>query len=140
MPIQNSARKGTNFMLANPSEPRIARTPSNIRTGRVGTTTLGGYVCWRSGNLTRPFKSPSFSTSNLTLSGITKDSSGSILGSCVVQLFITANDLLVTETISDASTGSYSFNILVSGPFYIVAYKAGSPDVAGTTVNTLLGA
>ena len=71
-----------------------------------------------------------------TIVGVTKDTTGAALGSCVVQLFRTPSDTLAAETTSDA-TGSYSFDNPGSGPFYIVAYKAGSPDVAGTTVNTL---
>ena len=86
-----------------------------------------------------PFRSPWFSTKNETISGITKDSTGSALGSCMVQLFRTPSDQFVGEMLSDAS-GNYSFDNPGSGPFYIVAYKAGAPDVAGTTVNTLVGA
>ena len=132
-------RIGENFMIANPAEPRISRTPSNVRTGRVGTTTLGDDSCWRPGIFIRPFRSPNFSTSNLTLSGVTRNASGAALGSCVVQLFTTSDDKLVKEITSDPTTGAYSIDILVTGPFYIVAYKAGAPDVSGTTVNTLLG-
>lgn len=85
----------------------------------------------------RTFRSAPFSTKNETLSGVTKDSTGSALGACVVQLFRTPSDALVSEITSDAS-GNYNFDNPGSGPFYIVAYKAGAPDVAGTTVNTLV--
>lgn len=72
------------------------------------------------------------------ISGITKDSSGSVLGSCTVTLFRTIDGLLVDQVISDASTGAYQFSSAsASYLYYIVAYLAGSPDVAGTTVNTL---
>ena len=77
---------------------------------------------------------------NWVISGVTKDSSGTPLGSCTVDLFLTDGDVLYGTTTSDASTGAYRF--LVSGnssDFYCVAYKAGSPDVAGVTVNTLYG-
>jgi hypothetical protein len=55
----------------------------------------------------------------------------------VVDLFRTGGDIFVNTTTSD---GSGNFTIVTpnnSGTFYLVAYKAGSPDVAGTTVNTL---
>lgn len=73
-----------------------------------------------------------------TLSGVTRDSAGTVLASCVVDMFRTTDDTMVATTTSD---GSGAFTLTVSapaGPFYLVAYKAGSPDVAGTTVNTLI--
>jgi hypothetical protein len=44
----------------------------------------------------------------------------------------------VDQSVSDGS-GNYSLICAGSGTFYVVAYKAGGPDVAGTTVNTLIG-
>ena len=82
------------------------------------------------------FRSTPFSTSNTVVSGVTKNSSGAALAGCDVDLLVTGGDFVVARTTSDAS-GNYRFNNPGSGPFYIVAYKAGSPDVAGTTVNTL---
>lgn len=77
----------------------------------------------------------------LTISGVTKDSTGSPLSGCTVKLFRTVDDQLVGTQISDAN-GNYSFFNVVGGglQYYVEAYKAGSPDVAGTTVNTLVGA
>lgn len=75
----------------------------------------------------------------LHISGVTKDSAGAVLGDCVVQLFRTINDAIIEETTSDAN-GIYSFATVALGTqYYVVAYKTGSPDVAGTTVNTLIG-
>jgi hypothetical protein len=75
---------------------------------------------------------------SLVISGVTKDSAGAVLGSCAVDLFTTADDVIQGRTVSDASTGAYSFSAGGGRTYYIVAYKAGSPDVAGTTVNTLV--
>jgi hypothetical protein len=72
--------------------------------------------------------------SNHQLAGVTRDSAGVALGFCRVDL-CQAN-IIVTSLISDAS-GNFLFKCPGSGPFFIVAYKQGSPDVAGTTVNTL---
>lgn len=73
--------------------------------------------------------------------GITRDSTGAVLGSCVVKLYRTSDDTLLQTTTSDAVTGAYEFRgtspVLTQ---YGVSYKTGSPDVAGTTVNTLVGA
>ena len=74
-----------------------------------------------------------------TIAGQTLDSAGNPLGSCVATLFSTSNDLLRDKTISDAS-GNYNFKSAYRGrQYYVVFYKVGSPDVAGTTVNTLVG-
>lgn len=84
------------------------------------------------------FKSPVMWGVSWKLDGITKDSTGAVLGSCVVELFYTNTDMPISKQVSDPTTGAFSFLIGPnSGNFYLVAYKAGSPDVAGTTVNTL---
>src|SRR4051812_16659930 len=76
----------------------------------------------------------------LLISGITRNSAGAVLGSCTVKLFCTLDDLLMETVTSDPSTGVYQFSpVGASVQFYVVAYKAGSPDVAETTVNTLAG-
>lgn len=72
------------------------------------------------------------------ISGVTKDSTGATLGGCTVKLFRTDNDTLYAQMISDAS-GNYSFSVPNDTTYYVVSYKAGAPDVAGTTVNTLTG-
>lgn len=103
---------------------------------KIGTDFNGYKRNFRQGS--KPFRSPSFSTSSLYITGITKDSTGTPLSSCVVDLYRTENESWIARTNSDGS-GNYSFQILVGGPFFIVAYKAGGTDVAGTTVNTLTG-
>ena len=101
--------------------------------GRPGVLAIPGD---RFGKM-HPFRSPQLSTKNEIIAGVTQDSTGAALGSCVVQLFRTPSDTLVQELTSDAS-GNYQFDNPGSGPFYVVAYKQGVPDVAGTTVNTLI--
>lgn len=74
---------------------------------------------------------------NTSLTGFTRDSAGTPLASCTVYLFHAGDESFVAVTTSDGS-GAYTFSPLAdAGPFFIVAYKAGSPDVEGTTVNTL---
>lgn len=101
----------------------------------AGRPNVVGYW-WLS---SRPFRSVPFSTANTTIFGVTKDSTGTALGSCRVELFQTGGDIPTRVTTSDA-LGNYKFDNPGSGPFYIVAYKTGVPDVAGTTVNTLTAA
>jgi hypothetical protein len=75
------------------------------------------------------------------VSGVTRDSSGAVLGNCVVELYETASDIALFKTTSDASTGAFTFTCARFSPatHYLVAYLAGSPDTAGTSVNTLVG-
>lgn len=74
----------------------------------------------------------------LKIRGITRDSAGTALGSCLVQCFRTSDDLLVSESFSD-SGGYFEAPTQYSGSaHYLVCYKGGSPDVAGTSVNTLM--
>ena len=75
---------------------------------------------------------------NRTITGVTRDSNGVALGNCAVHLILTDVDTIAQETSSDAS-GNFTFFNPGSGPFYIVAYKVGAPDIAGTTVNKLIG-
>lgn len=75
---------------------------------------------------------------NRTITGVTRDSSGVAVGNCLLDLYITGVDTLSQNGVSDAS-GNFTFFNPGSGPFYIVAYKVGAPDIAGTTVNTLVG-
>lgn len=73
-----------------------------------------------------------------TITGVTKDSSGTPLGGCVVQMFATRNDAILEEVVSDGS-GNYTLTSPgAQDTYYLVAYKAGALDVAGTTVNTLI--
>ncbi len=74
------------------------------------------------------------------ITGITRDSTGAVLGSCTVNWFNTADGSKIDSTTSDAN-GLYEFRTAGQPPnaYYLVAYKAGSPDVGGTTVNTLVG-
>jgi hypothetical protein len=84
--------------------------------------------------LSIPFNQPS----RYRISGVTKDSTGAALGNCGVDIFETGSRRFVGSTISDAS-GNYSLDVTVEVPCFGVFYLAGAPDVAGTTVNTLVG-
>jgi hypothetical protein len=73
------------------------------------------------------------------LAGITKDASGAALGSCVVVCFSTVTNTFIGKATSDGSGNYRVFAPTTPTTAYCVAYKPGSPDVAGTTVNTLIG-
>jgi hypothetical protein len=91
----------------------------------------------RAGYRAQPFRSPNFSQEGFFISGVTRDSTGAALAGVTVDLYLTATDRRVDSVVSDGS-GAFSFGA-TAGPYYLVAYKAGAPDVAGTSVNTLAG-
>lgn len=70
------------------------------------------------------------------ISGITKDSTGTVLATCVVDVFKTSDDVIQGTNTSNAN-GEYLVEVPTQVNHYAVAYKAGSPDVAGTTRNDL---
>ena len=71
------------------------------------------------------------------ISGVTRDKDGNALASCRVELFETESDALLYSTTSDGS-GAFSFSVPTGGwNWWLRAYKAGSPDLAGTTVDTV---
>jgi hypothetical protein len=72
------------------------------------------------------------------ISGVTRDKNGNALASCAVSLFSTQGNLTVATTTSDGS-GNYSFSVDGnSSARFMISYLPGPPDVAGTTVNTLV--
>lgn len=101
-------------------------------TGITGTAT--GGLFWEQIEITRG------ANGRFLVTGVSRDQYGSPIASCTVRLFHTSDNILQDTQTSDASG-----NFTVSTPYYpdthyIVAYKSGSPDVEGTTVNTLIGA
>ncbi len=73
------------------------------------------------------------------LAGQTKDSTGTALGGVTVQLLTSDGSALADTRTSDASGYYELFEANPTGGGYKVdAYLAGSPDVAGTTVNNIV--
>lgn len=76
-----------------------------------------------------------------SISGVTRDPSGSIVVSATVHMYRTSDDQILGSTISDAVTGAFT---VVSQDdtqtVYLAAYKTGAPDITGATVNTLITA
>lgn len=76
-------------------------------------------------------------TLRMRIDGISRDNAGAILGSCQVLVFRTWDKVLMGETTSDVN-GVWAMDLLISGPFFYVEYKAGAPDKTGASLNTLL--
>jgi len=106
---------------------------------RLGVNSVGARWWNRSRKRGRAFVWPDPQGFNPALSGVTKDASGVALGGCTVDMFVTGTDAFIASTVSDGS-GNFTLLPPASGPYYLVAYLAGAPDVAGTTVNTLTAA
>lgn len=73
------------------------------------------------------------------LLGLCVDASGVPVANAIVQAFRTADDAFAGEVQANTD-GTYVLGVEQSKatPHYLVAYKPGSPDIAGTTINTLL--
>lgn len=130
MPIASGAIGRVNVLTAPSKRDYGPRGDRGTPLGLSGTGRIGG--------VSRAFRSQPFSPTSIRVTGVTKDSAGTALPACDVHLFRTADDVEVDQSVSDGS-GNYSLICAGSGTFYVVAYKAGSPDTAGTTVNTLVG-
>lgn len=119
-------------------EPEECRWPRSAM--RVQATANNDWFCnapliW---DFTVYNYSAGFSGRMPIITGITTDSSGGIVGGAFVTLYDTATDLVVDPGVtSDATTGVYVATNPNTTASYAVAYKTGSPDKAGTTVNTL---
>lgn len=70
--------------------------------------------------------------------GITKNSGGTPISDVTVQAFVTADGRYVGQDVSrDDGTYTCGVETVAGTQHYLVAYKAGAPDIAGATVNTL---
>lgn len=72
------------------------------------------------------------------IKGTTKDSGGTAVANATVQAFRTSDDFYLGQDVS-REDGTYTCpaDVPAGTQCYLVAYKAGSPDIAGTTVNTI---
>lgn len=76
------------------------------------------------------------SNGRFAIVGYTRDAYGSPIGGATVKLFRTADDSLQNTVVSDGN-GLYSVTSPYADGHYLIVYKAGPPDICGTTVNTL---
>lgn len=72
------------------------------------------------------------------IKGTCVDSSDVAVSGAIVQAFVTSDDRYVGE-VQSRDDGSYDLGVetIAGVQHYLVAYKPGAPDTAGTTVNTL---
>jgi hypothetical protein len=85
--------------------------------------------------------------SGFVISGITKDANDVALAAVTVKAYrtsadVTQNlpaDLQEGPVLVSNADGAYAMPLPNADAHYLVGYLAGSPDVAGTTLNTLVG-
>lgn len=114
--VQNVQQLGTTYsaVTANAIINPVVRTVTNNRVYRRNLSNLRNF-----------------------LSGVTRDATEATLGSCQVMIFSTVDKLFIGETTSDGS-GAWSMWVTLGWPFFRVVYKAGAPDVAGTSRNDIV--
>lgn len=108
--------------------------------GGTGGGTDGDGVVGEMGHGFEPFScdGPGCQFKN-RIKGSCVDNSDVAVANATVQAFVTATDAYAGEGISRLD-GTYEVLVeqQTSTAHYLVAYKVGAPDIAGTTVNTLL--
>lgn len=80
---------------------------------------------------------PQVGNKGYKLTGVTRDSTGAALAACTVYAYRGSDGTLVAQTISDGS-GNYTLVMPTNANFFIVAFKAGAPDVFGASDNNLV--
>lgn len=109
------------------------------RSGAGIMTTGGGWIP-TFGGLPQPFCLGSTTTWQVT--GQTLDSAGSPLPSCRVLVLewgrlVVGQSPVIADVMSSAVDGSFAIPVPGNGDYQAIAYKPGSPDVAGITLHPL---
>lgn len=101
--------------------------PAGNGQGLAGCDLYEPYSCDGEGTQSKRF-----------IKGTCLDSDSNAVSGAIVQGFVTSTDAYVGEVQSN-NDGTYTLGTetLPGVAHYLVAYKPGSPDIAGTTVNTL---
>lgn len=101
---------------------------TNISNAMTDADLFEPYSCDGEGTQSRNF-----------LRGTCKDSVGTAVANAIVHGFVTATHEFVGEVQAN-NDGTYSLGVqqAKTTPHFLLAYKPGSPDIAGSTVNTLL--
>lgn len=125
--------------------PKTARDPyAWISVWSFGLTTFGttmDYLTVRSSpDVFEPYSCGGEGNQSMKfLKGVCRDVGSSPLSGVVLQGFRTSDDASSGYEVQSRSDGSYDLPTnFPSVAHYVVAYLAGSPDRAGTTVNTLV--
>lgn len=72
-----------------------------------------------------------------TISGTTRNSVGTALGNCTLHFYTVNSPYIYVGSATSDSSGNYTFNPPGNDGYSADAYKTGSPDVAGRSINGL---
>ena len=113
-----------------------AELPGMDGGSTIGSNSLSGK------DLFEPYSCDGEGTQTLKfIKGLAVDTSDAPLSGVNLQAFRTSDDAFAGYEVQSRTDGSYDLPTNFPGVnHYVVAYLAGSPDRAGTTVNTLVPA
>lgn len=142
-----SGERGYAPMIGGQPVPRsdVLRDPyagTMIAANAVIATPCGAIYPMERGGILLPLQNAG--SQRWAVSGVTRDNAGAALGNCRVivmdvgQQFV-GGPTIVGETVSDGG-GNYSVSVPLNTAYQAIAYRPGSPDVAGATVNTVIPA
>jgi len=135
-PIVSRGVRRNPYALRGFSRPLVAPFIPAVVAGVVPTVARGvprPIKRIRLSELSRPVIPPPYA-----ITGNTRDCNSALVGVAVVKLYNTATDVMEQVTTSDLN-GFYAFAVRDQSNRYLVAYKVGNPDLAGTTLNTIKG-
>lgn len=120
-------------------DPNAWRSCWSFGATAVGTS-LDYAVSQSDADRFEPYSCDGHGTQSLKfLKGICRDVSNNPLSGVVVQAFRASDDAFAGYEVQTRGDGSYDLPTNFNGvAHYAVAYLSGSPDRAGTTVNTLV--
>lgn len=109
---------------------------------RAGGGDLEGYcpIGLTVADVFEPYSCDGAGTQTLKwIKGQCVDASGNVAAGAIVQAFRTSDDAFAGEVNANSTDGRFDVPTpYVGANHYLVAYKPGSPDQGGTTVNTLV--
>lgn len=109
---------------------------------RAGGGDLEGYcpIGLTVADVFEPYSRDGAGTQTLKwIKGQCVDSTGAVAAGAIVQAFRTSDDAFAGEVNANSTDGRFDVPTpYVGANHYLVAYKPGSPDQGGTTVNTLV--
>lgn len=73
----------------------------------------------------------------LAFSGVTRDQYGSPVGNCMVRCYRTSTGELQSQVLSDPSTGAYIATTPYLEAHFLTVHKAGTPNIAGASIDTV---
>lgn len=145
MQTKNDLRHLARRFMATPDRPQLSEALDDFfdrwpRPRFMGGEMSMGILAMDAGSsgayepATQTFGSPSMKR----LTGTTRNSAGDPLANAIVAIYLTTGDVWLRDCTSDLAGYYEAFSEYSGQNHYLLAYKAGAPDVAGTTVTTLV--